>query len=105
MVDIELTQRLGSAGAVLIEGPKACGKTETARQQAQSMVFLDTDLDARAVLSLNPGLVLDGPAPRLIDEWQVEPSIWNHVRRKVDCLLYTSPSPRDRTRSRMPSSA
>ena len=70
MVDIELTQRLASAGAVLIEGPKACGKTETARQQAQSMVFLDTDLDARAVLSLDPGLVLDGPTPRPLPRQQ-----------------------------------
>lgn len=84
IVDAELAQRLASAGAVLIEGPKACGKTETARQQASSSIFLDTDLDARAVLSLDPGLVLDGPTPRLIDEWQVEPSVWNHVRRQVD---------------------
>lgn len=84
IVDAELAQRIASAGAVLIEGPKACGKTETARQHANSVVFLDTDLDARAVLSLDPALVLDGPTPRLIDEWQVEPSVWNHVRRRVD---------------------
>jgi predicted AAA+ superfamily ATPase len=84
IVDAELAQRIASAGAVLIEGPKACGKTETARQHANSVVFLDTDLDARAVLSLDPSLVLDGPTPRLIDEWQVEPSVWNHVRRRVD---------------------
>lgn len=84
IVDAELVERLASAGAVLIEGAKASGKTETARQHANSVVFLDTDLDARAVLSLDPALVLDGPTPRLIDEWQVEPSVWNHVRRRVD---------------------
>ena len=84
IVDAELAQRLASAGAVLIEGPKACGKTETARQRASSVVFLDTDLDARAILSLDPALVLDGPTPRLIDEWQVAPAVWNHVRRRVD---------------------
>ena len=48
IVDGELQQRLASAGAVLIEGPKSCGKTETARQQAQRIVFLDTDPRARA---------------------------------------------------------
>jgi predicted AAA+ superfamily ATPase len=86
VVDRELKQRLSSAGAVLIEGPKFCGKTETARQHCGSAVYLDTDQDARAALSLEPSLVLDGGAPRLIDEWQVEPSVWNHVRRRVDDL-------------------
>lgn len=73
-----------STGTTAAEGQKACGNTEVARQQASSSIFLDTDPDARAVLSLDPGLVLDGPTPRLIDEWQVELSVWNHVRRQVD---------------------
>jgi predicted AAA+ superfamily ATPase len=76
--------RLQSAGAVLVEGPKACGKTETARQQAASEVLLDVDQNARAAVAVNPGLVLEGETPRLIDEWQVEPEIWNQVRRAVD---------------------
>ncbi len=84
IVDGELQQRLASAGAVLMEGPKSCGKTETARQQAQSIVLLGTDPQARAALALDPGLVLEGATPRLIDEWQVEPSVWNQVRRRVD---------------------
>ncbi len=83
-MDAELAQGLTSAGAVVIEGPKACGKTETARQQAASQLLLDVDENARRAIALDPALVLDGPVPRLIDEWQVEPTIWNHIRRAVD---------------------
>ena len=79
-----LRRRLQSSGAVLVEGPKACGKTRTARQVAASEVRLDVDEQARAAVALDPSLVLAGDAPRLIDEWQVEPRIWNHVRRAVD---------------------
>jgi predicted AAA+ superfamily ATPase len=69
---------------VVIEGPKACGKTETARQLAASEVLLDIDDNARQALAIEPKLVLDGKTPRLIDEWQIEPTIWNHIRRTVD---------------------
>jgi predicted AAA+ superfamily ATPase len=84
VVDVELRQKLKSSRAVLIEGPKACGKTETARQEASSEVLLDVDEAARAAIAVDPSLVLAGEVPRLIDEWQVEPRIWNHVRRAVD---------------------
>lgn len=84
VVDPELRARLGAAGAVVIEGPKACGKTETARRLAASSVLLDVDENARRAAAVDPALVLDGRAPRLIDEWQIEPNIWNHVRRAVD---------------------
>ena len=84
IADAELAARLTSSGAVLIEGPKACGKTETARQQAASEVRLDVDGQARAAAEITPQLVLDRPAPLLIDEWQLVPSIWSHVRRAVD---------------------
>lgn len=84
IADCELKKRLRAAGAVLIEGAKACGKTETARQVARSEVLLDVDKAARDAAELNPGLVLEGDIPRLIDEWQLEPEIWNHVRRAVD---------------------
>ena len=67
-----------------IEGPKACGKTATARQIAASEVLLDVDANAREAAAVDPALVLDGATPRLIDEWQLEPAIWNHVRRAVD---------------------
>lgn len=84
VVDAELMAALAAAGAVLIEGPKACGKTATARQIVASEVRLDVDPAARAAAAVEPGLVLDGPVPRLIDEWQLEPDVWNHVRRAVD---------------------
>ncbi len=84
VVDEELRQRLKTSGAVLVEGPKACGKTETARQVATSEVLLDVDEGARAAVAIDPNLVLAGDTPRLIDEWQVEPRLWNHVRRAVD---------------------
>ena len=84
LADAILRQRLQTSGAVLIEGPKACGKTQTARQVAASEVLLDVDERARAAASLDPSLVLSGDTPRLIDEWQLQPRIWNHVRRAVD---------------------
>lgn len=84
VVDAELQQKLTAHGAVLIEGPKACGKTETARQASASEVLLDVDDRARAAAAVDPALILNGDTPRLLDEWQVEPRIWNHVRRAVD---------------------
>jgi predicted AAA+ superfamily ATPase len=71
-------------GAVVIEGPKACGKTATARRFAASEVLLDVDPNARRAIGVDPSLVLAGDTPRLIDEWQIEPTIWNHIRRAVD---------------------
>jgi predicted AAA+ superfamily ATPase len=82
--DLELRERLKALGAVLIEGPKAAGKTETARQIARSEVLLDIDAQAREAASIDPSLVLDGETPRLIDEWQLVPELWNHIRREVD---------------------
>ena len=71
-------------GAAVIEGPKACGKTVTAQHAAASEVRLDVDPEARQTAALEPAFILDGPTPRLIDEWQLEPAIWNHVRRAID---------------------
>lgn len=71
-------------GAVLIEGVKGCGKTETARRRSASEVLLETDRNAERRAQLEPGLVLDGSTPRLLDEWQRVPSIWDAVRRAVD---------------------
>ncbi len=84
IADSELAARLAATGAVVVEGPKACGKTATARQVAASEVLLDVDANARAAAAIDPALVLDGATPRLIDEWQIEPAIWNHIRRAVD---------------------
>jgi len=84
IVDSELAARLEASGGVVIEGPRACGKTETARQVAASEIRLDVDAEARLAISVDPSLVLGGATPRLIDEWQLEPAIWNHVRRAID---------------------
>lgn len=84
VVDAQLSRGLRSAGAVLLEGPKACGKTSTARQQAKSSVRLDASPQVRAVGEADPNLLLDGETPRLIDEWQLVPGVWNAVRYQVD---------------------
>jgi len=84
VADDELQRCLAAAGAVLIEGPRASGKTSTAQQIAASEVFLDVDQVAQDMIAVNPRLVLEGATPRLIDEWQTAPGIWNHVRRVVD---------------------
>jgi predicted AAA+ superfamily ATPase len=84
IVDRELTELLASMGGVVIEGPKASGKTETARQIAASEVRLDVDPSALQAASVDPSLLLGGTVPRLLDEWQLAPALWNHVRRAID---------------------
>ena len=82
--DKELEHRLKNSGAVLISGPKACGKTETALQTAKSYVHLDTDMQAQLAMQVAPERVLSGSYPRLLDEWQEFPQLWNLVRHKID---------------------
>lgn len=84
IADEILADMLGFMPAILIEGPRYSGKTETARQLSNSEVLLDTDQDARLALAVNPASVLQGATPRLIDEWQTEPLSWNLVRRACD---------------------
>ena len=78
IVDAELTELLRASGAVLVEGPRACGKTATAMQAAASAVLFDVDDNARRMVGADPAAVLAGATPRLIDEWQLEPTVWNH---------------------------
>lgn len=84
IIDAEISDALNIAGAVLIEGPRGSGKTQTGRFHSFSEVLLDTDENALALAGLDPEAVLQGATPRLIDEWQLEPRLWNHVRRTVD---------------------
>lgn len=84
IADKQLHSLLQVVPAVLIEGPKYVGKTETARQAAMSEILLDTDEDARIAAQVNPLVLLDGKPPRLVDEWQSAPAIWNHLRRECD---------------------
>jgi predicted AAA+ superfamily ATPase len=103
VADAELSDLMGAVGAVLIEGPKACGKTATASRVAATVFAMDQDRTARASIELNPGFLFDRPTPILFDEWQVAPDLWNRVRRAVDAaersrglyLLTGSATPRD----------
>ena len=85
--DVVLEERLEAFGAVLIEGPKWCGKTTTAEQVAKSVIKLQ-DPDMRneylATAAAKPSLLLKGATPRLIDEWQDAPVLWDAVRTTVD---------------------
>ncbi len=87
IADAELKMRLNYMGAVLIEGPKWCGKTTTAEQQARSVIKLQ-DPDMRgaylATAEAKPSNLLKGETPRLIDEWQDAPILWDAVRTEVD---------------------
>lgn len=83
IADSALLERLESASIVVVEGAKASGKTSTARQVAASEVLLDVDARARLAAAIDPALVLAGESPRLIDEWQTEPALWNHVWRSA----------------------
>ena len=84
VTDSAVARALAAMPTVVIEGPKGCGKTWTGRKFARSEVLFDRDLDARRSVSIVPGLVLDGPEPRLLDEWQLAPEIWNQARHASD---------------------
>ena len=84
---MELQLALKSAGAVLIEGAKWCGKTSTANNAAKSVVYMqdaDNTMSYQAMADTKPSLLLKGNNPRLIDEWQVAPVLWDAVRFEVD---------------------
>lgn len=82
--DSELQRKLESAGALLIRGPKACGKTESAKQFAHSILAVDQDEQVPLLMETAPQRLLLGETPRLIDEWQEQPKIWNYVRHEID---------------------
>lgn len=87
IADEILRKRLGAIGAVLIEGPKWCGKTTTAMQQANSILFMQDSSNAAMInqmADIGPKLLLEGDTPRLLDEWQVAPELWDAVRFEVD---------------------
>ncbi len=87
IADEILFKKLEGKGAVLIEGPKWCGKTTTAEQLANSILYMDDPERIKQNISLselNPKLLLTGQAPRLIDEWQIAPKLWDAIRFEVD---------------------
>jgi len=84
ITDSELTRKLNSSGAVLVRGAKACGKTESAKQIAGSILRVDRDEQVPALMSTSPKRLLLGETPRLIDEWQVQPKLWDYIRHEID---------------------
>jgi len=87
IVDQLLKDKLEAKGAVLVEGAKWCGKTTTASQIAKSILYIQDPAKKENYLkmaALNPALLLEGPTPRLIDEWQLAPQLWDAVRFEVD---------------------
>lgn len=87
VADQLLEEKLEALGAVLIEGPKYCGKTSLACQHAKSILFMadpETKTQNLFLAQNNISLLLKGDAPRLIDEWQLVPELWDAVRGEVD---------------------
>lgn len=87
IADQLLLEQLEAAGAVLIQGPKWCGKTTTAAQAAKSVLYMDWPRELERNLFLaeeNPEALLEGDVPRLIDEWQLAPQLWDAARFTVD---------------------
>ena len=82
--DEELKRKLTASGALLIRGMKASGKTQSAKQLAASIISFDRDEQVPLLMESAPERLLLGDTPRLIDEWQEYPKIWNYVRHEVD---------------------
>ncbi|MDE5554097.1 MAG: AAA family ATPase, partial [Muribaculaceae bacterium] len=87
IIDSILKDELDAMGAVVLEGPKACGKTTSAEQAAGSVIYMDDPLRRSQYLQMvdtDINYILSGPTPRLIDEWQIATKIWDAVRFEVD---------------------
>lgn len=87
VADLLLERKLAGKGAVVVVGPKWCGKTTTAKQQSRSLLDLSKKLileQSLQMMDINPESLLIGETPRLIDEWQQIPALWDVVRTEVD---------------------
>lgn len=110
ILDGILERRLKTAGAVVVEGVKWCGKTTTCEQAAKSIFYLDEPEQREnniLLAKVRPAEILDGAAPRLVDEWQIAPVLWDAIRHRVDhgdgagqYLLTGSAVPADETEMR-----
>ena len=108
IIDSLLHQQLSAVGGVLIEGPKQCGKTTTAEEASNSQIYMSDPTNQKRNLSLaklNPNLLLRGATPRLVDEWQIAPELWDTAhfeidhRREVGQFIFTgSAVPADRSK-------
>lgn len=109
IIDKEIKRKLKIVGAIEIKGPKWCGKTTSAKQVAKSVIEMQNPEMAENYLALaqtKPSLLLEGEKPRLIDEWQLAPNLWNAVRYDVDksgekgqYILTGSATPNDKEKS------
>jgi predicted AAA+ superfamily ATPase len=102
LIDEKIGKKLKSTGGILLKGARYCGKTTTAQFHAASVVRFDASEQIREQATLMPQVVLQGETPRLIDEWQLVPSIWNAARHEIDLraakgqfILTGSASPSD----------
>lgn len=88
VIDKNIEKRLESKGAIVVEGAKWCGKTTTCERHASSVLYLgNTDDQSTQLIKLadiSPGILLQGKTPRLIDEWQLAPTLWDAARFEID---------------------
>jgi len=84
VIDQLVDEHLEAMGGILLEGPRGCGKTATGTQHANSLLRLDSSPSTVELAVLNPQSALAGATPRLIDEWQLAPSLWNAARHEID---------------------
>ena len=87
VIDVTIVNRLRNKGAILVEGAKWCGKTTTCEQHATSILYMSDPDRVKQNLQLadiSPRSLLQGETPRLIDEWQMAPKLWDAVRFEVD---------------------
>jgi len=103
LIEKEIEKKLKSSGAIVVAGPKFCGKTTTCMLYQKSFIKLNTK-QAITMARMNPKAVLNGEKPRLIDEWQTTPDIWNQVKDDLDFdyqfgkyILTGSSTPADKT--------
>lgn len=103
LIEKEIEKKLKSSGAIVVAGPKFCGKTTTCMLYQKSFIKLNTK-QAITMARMNPKAVLGGERPRLIDEWQTTPDIWNQVKDDLDFdyqfgkyILTGSSTPADKT--------
>lgn len=84
VIDSRVDRLLTAMGGLVLEGPRACGKTSTGLHHARSSIRLDASPAAVQLADLDPASLLQGETPRLIDEWQLAPSLWNVIRHEID---------------------
>lgn len=103
LIEKEIELKLKTSGAIVVAGPKFCGKTTTCMLYQKSFTKLNTK-QAIAIARMNPKAVLEGKKPRLIDEWQKAPDVWNQIKDDLDSeyqfgkyILTGSSTPADKT--------